>query len=341
MNHIYENFYTPELAQAIDADKVKPLIMDINKKYGLQVFQVVPLKNFKSYYHNGNNALSPNVFFLTSPHNGLMYGAVWAEVVGNDSDTKITYNYFSRSFKKSRGWDYINSRTLSSIKISTLMRSIGTHKAIADVKPYLGTVLMPKNDVSDLSRIVQYTVKGSDDVHRMQRVPNSLSTNAMMSLLETYMGIKNRIDVHPDHNKDIVDIYLNLKQASHIENEVRTKKKHVLNRELYAIVVDAKANGYAIGKIKVELDSQDIYTITEPFVRVADLDQYKEIDKIRPMLTMFKVHTDEDAQGGRLGDLVLKSSKYYEDLDVINHSPQYNYANEVGNNYLFIPTGVV
>jgi hypothetical protein len=221
------------------------------------------------------------------------------------------------------------------------MRSIGTHKAIADVKPHLGTVLIPKNELSDLSRIVQNTVKGSDDVHRMQRVPNSLSTNAMMSLLETYMGTKNRIDVHPEHNKDILDVYDNLKKANSIEQEVRTKKQSVLTREMYTIVVDAKANGYAIGKIKIELDTQDAYTITEPFVRYADLDQYKEIDKIRPMLTMFKVHTEDDAQNGRLGDLILKSSTYYEDLDVINHSPQYNYANELGNNYLFIPTGVV
>jgi hypothetical protein len=155
------------------------------------------------------------------------------------------------------------------------------------------------------------------------------------------MGTKNRIDVHPEHNKDILDVYDNLKKANSIEQEVRTKKQSVLTREMYTIVVDAKANGYAIGKIKIELDTQDAYTITEPFVRYADLDQYKEIDKIRPMLTMFKVHTEDDAQNGRLGDLILKSSTYYEDLDVINHSPQYNYANELGNNYLFIPTGVV
>ena len=88
MNHIYQNFNTPELAQAIDADKVKPLIMDINKKYGLQVFEAMSLKRFKSYYHNGNDATSHTVFFLTSPHNGFMYGAVWAEVVGDDSDSE-------------------------------------------------------------------------------------------------------------------------------------------------------------------------------------------------------------------------------------------------------------
>jgi hypothetical protein len=340
MSHIYENFYTLALEQSIDADKVKPLIMDINKKYGLQVFEVLPLKQFKSYYHNGNNALSPNVYFLTSPHNGFMYGAVWAEVVGDDTDTEIRYNFFSRTFKKSRGWDYISSRTLSSIKMSTLMRSIAKHKAISDVKPYLSTPLLPKSDLSELSRIVQYTVKGSDDVHRMQRVPNGLSTNAMMSLLETYLGIKNRIDIHPQHNKDIVDIYDNLKKANSIEQEIKTKKKDVLNREMYAIIADDKIRGFAIGKVRIDFNSQDVYTITEPFVRYADLDQYKEIDKLRPILTMFKVHTEDDAQGGRLGDLILKVSKYYEDLDILNLSTQHHY-NGQENHYLFIPTGGV
>lgn len=337
MSHIHANFNTPELAQAIDADKAKPLIMEMHKKYGLQAFHITTVGKLNNR-ESRDETRSPKVFCLTSPHNGLLYGAVWADDIGND---EVRYHFFSKSFKKNRGWDYVMSRTLTSIKLSTLMRSIAKHKAVADVSPKESTVLMPFGEVSDISRIIYQTVKGVDTINRLSRSPSLLSTNAMLDLLNVYMGKKNRTQVDLEMDANIVETYDNLNQARLIEQEVTKKKNDVANREMYVIVADESSAGYAVGKVHLNVDvgRKEVYKISEPFVRVADLDQYKDIDKIRPILTMFKVHTEDEVRNYRVQDLIIKNSKYYEDVDIINHSPQYSYNSQHGNSYLYIPTG--
>jgi hypothetical protein len=332
-SYIYDACYTTQLDYDIDfnADN-KKLIMELNHKYGLKVFQKIEiLKNkgwgdnfayyFKSDIRDWVDGVKKGEYteidaFLLTLDDGLPYALAWAT---NGKVHGMTYYFYNPRFYKEKSQNTIDHHTLRSVKLPQLIKNIKLQKAI----PSKGDVITTNyvREVSDMvgnvDRVLSdknyHNIK-NEDIHDMLKVLLGQSTmNSIDDKLKTTM-------TETLEKMNDVDVRANNLKASLTE---------VLGKEFHMLLTYG-TEGYVVGRAKfnyvekgrVDDDKPIIYT--QELKRVVSLDEYDEIDSIRHILTMQKLKLEEKDERDReqyvVKDYFYNRDEYFDDILVINKS---------------------
>ncbi len=329
-NYIYDACFTTQLEDDInyDADN-KKLIVELNHKYGLKVFQKIEIlknkgwgNNFAFYFKSDirewvegvkkGDYTEINAFLLTLD-DGLPYGLAWATT---GKSYGMTYYFYNPRFYKEKSQNTIDHHTLRSIKLPQLIKNIKLQKAI----PIKGDVITTNyvREISDMvgnvDRILNdknyHNIK-NQDIHEMLKVLLGQSTiNSLDDKLKTTMT--ETLDKMND-----VDVKA---------NELKESLTEVLGKEFHMLLTYG-TEGYVVGRAKFNyvehgiIDDDKPITYTKDLKRVASLDEYDEIDSIRHILTMQKLKLEEKDGSDRnyvIKEYFYNRDEYFDDIQVIN-----------------------
>jgi len=323
-NYIYDNSWTQELEDLIEADKAKPLIMEMFYKHALRVYDVISVKDVK--YDKDDNAIEYYQHKYMMTLDGLPYCQVYVENIVND---KIQYCFYSPYFEKERGRDRDDRRTVRASKISGLMRMLDKYECVQDDPLKIIDAGVFRYAVSSTLSELTKTIRESN---------RRLNSKQQFEILNAYMtGVKLPIDKHDTYNK-MFDIW-----AKEVETERHATEKV---RELYGnefyVLIESSAKGICLGKAKVTFPSGDDIELTEGkveitdgFQRVLSLDEINNIDDLKSFITMYKVclesHKPEDK-------LIVAGNGYFSDLEFYTTSSHYNVPN-FNMRVLVVPIG--
>lgn len=301
---MYKNMWTQELEDTVENDKAKPLIMEMFHKYGLQVYAFVPYKNMGS----------GGYFMMTL--DGLPYCRVNAYENYNSKLEKdeLIYRYSSNFYSCKRTRSDSDGHTLTSTRIASLMKALEKKKAV----PSDSSFLFGNSIVHNLCKQVgnKFDAKG---------YKKSLSTDEVHLLLQLAIGGLAKIKVSPEklnEYKVLLDNYNVIDETNNAEiNRITT----MFSGDVYIIGVSC-TDGYVIGKAKCEVSKNNrrvddvgitSHEMVEPFRGVLSLDDYENINAIRPILTMCKV-SEEIQNAGRnvFKGIAPVADAYYRDVDI-------------------------
>jgi len=330
-NYIYEACYTTQLDDDINfnADN-KKLIMELNHKYGLKVFQKVEiLKNkgwgdnpayyFKADIRDWREGVTKGDYnlidaFLLTLDDGLPYALAWAT---NGKVHGMTYYFYNPRFYKEKSQNTIDHHTLRSVKLPQLIKNIKMQKAIpskADVisASYVREVSDMVGNVDNILRDKNYHPIKDEELHHILKVVLGQST---MNIIDD--NLKNKMTETLEKFND-VDVRANQLKASLTE---------ILGREFHMLLTYG-TDGYVVGRGKFNyvengrVDDENPVTYTKELRRVESLDEYDEIDSIRHILTMQKLKLEEKDEQHReqyvVKDYFYNRDEYFDDILVIN-----------------------
>lgn len=329
-SYIYDACHTTQLEDDInyDADN-KKLIMELNHKYGLKVFQKIEiLKNkgwgdnyayyFKSDIRDWREGVSKGDYtevdaFLLTLDDGLPYALAWAS---NGKVHGMTYYFYNPRFYKEKSQNTIDHHTLRSVKLPQLIKNIKLQKAIpskGDVitTNYVREVSDMVGNVDSILRDKNYHQIKDEELHLMLKVVLGQSTmNSLDDKLKTKMSETlekmNDIDVRAGKLKESL-------------TEVLGKEFHML--------LTYGTDGYVVGRGKFNyvehgrVDDEKPITYTKELKRVSSLDEYDEIDSIRHILTMQKLKLEEKGESAKeyiFKEYFYNRDEYFDDILVIN-----------------------
>lgn len=329
-SYIYDACHTTQLENDInhDADN-KKLIMELNHKYGLKVFQKIEILKskgwgdnyayyFKSDIRDWKEGVSRGDYteidaFLLTLDDGLPYGLAWAS---NGKVHGMTYYFYNPRFYKEKSQNTIDHHTLRSVKLPQLIKNIKLQKAIpskGDVitTNYVREVSDMVGNVDSILRDKNYHQIKDEDIHKMLKVVLGQSTmNSLDDKLKTKMSETlekmNDIDVRAGKLKESL-------------TEVLGKEFHML--------LTYGTDGYIVGRGKFNyvehgrVDDEKPITYTKELKRVSSLDEYDEIDSIRHILTMQKLKLEEKGESAKeyiFKEYFYNRDEYFDDILVIN-----------------------
>lgn len=330
-NYIYDACYTTQLDDDInyDADN-KKLIMELNHKYGLKVFQKVELlKNkgwgdnfayyFKSDIRDWKEGVSKGDYteidaFLLTLDDGLPYALAWAS---NGKVHGMTYYFYNPRFYKEKSQNNIDHHTLRSVKLPQLIKNIKLQKAIPSKNSILsaGYVREVSDLVGNVDRILNdknYHQINNEDIHEMLKVLIGQST---MSIIDDKLKTKFTETLNKMNDVDVR------------ANQLKASLTEILGREFHMLLTYG-TDGYVVGRGKFNyaengrVDEENPITYTKELKRVASLDEYDEIDSIRHILTMQKLKLEDKDEREReqyvVKDYFYNRDEYFDDILVIN-----------------------
>lgn len=328
-NYIYDNAWTQELEDLIEADLAKPLIMEMFYKHGLRAYDVTPIKTYEFNEETESSETKLNYKYMMTL-DGLPYCQVYAVKVGKD---KLQYCYYSPYFEKERGADRDDKRTVRASKISGLMRMLEKYKCV-------------KDDPLDIIGKDTITYAVSSTVNELMReVKNNsrhFGVKEQYAVLNAYMtGNKLPTDKHEEIKK-LFDIWHKEVETERHANE---KVKSLYGNEFY-ILAESKSAGICIGKAKINFKTDEVLMdreveVTDGFQRVASLDELNDIDDLRPLLTMYKVYIEghpDLSRRVREGKVITSMNAYLPDLEIFGTSSNYS-AGDFAMNILIVPIG--
>ena len=329
--YIYDACYTTQLDYDInyDADS-KKLIMELNHKYGLKVFQKIEmLKNkgygdnyayyFKSEIRDWVDGVKKGEYaeidaFLLTLDDGLPYGLAWAS---KGKVHGMTYYFYNPRFYKEKSQNTTDHHTLRSVKLPQLIKNIKLQKAI----PTKGDVIS-----------AQYVREVSDMVGNIDRILNDkihhkIDTEEIHDMLKVLLG-QTTMSVLDDKIKTkMIETLENMNNIDVKANTLKESLTDVLGKEFHMLLTYG-TEGYVVGRAKFNyvekgrVDDEKPIIYTKELKRVESLDDYDEIDSIRHILTMQKLKIEEKDEREReqyiVKDYFYNRDEYFEDILVIN-----------------------
>lgn len=333
-NYIYDNSWTQELEDLIEADKAKPLIMEMFYKHGLRAYDVVSTKDVAYDKDDEMIEVFQHKYMMTL--DGLPYCQVFVEEVGKVGKNMVQYCFYSPFFEKGRGRDRDDKRTVRASKISGLMRMLEKYKCVQDDPlEVFGT--------GTFNYAVSSTVSELTKGARGNR--SSLHSTEQFEILNAYMtGNKLPTDKQEKYKK-VFDIW---HEEVETERHAVAKAQSLYGSEFY-VLAESKAKGICIGKAKINFKSEDSITdmkveITDGFQRVASLDELTDIDDVKSFMTMYKVYMESQMDKAyRIkqmpeGKLIVSDSGYSPDMEYYCTSANYSVPN-FSMNVLVLPIG--
>lgn len=316
-NYIYENLWTQNLEDAIEASTTKPLIVEMFYKYGLKVYDM----SDQQIYSKRTKEISTVTNFYMTVDGSPTCSVASRELKDFNGDTKIEYICFSPNYNKERAVDEYDRHTVSSVRLSNLIKTIDKNK-------------LTGHDTVDL-----FKISGLMDNFRgmWQREMGNLRTKELDKLdhkhLETmiaYMaGEVDRKDINEEtisYSKVCLD---KCKAVDENNNRITGELDNIFYNPFYMLGVD-KGSGLMIGKVRCAIPTKADKTFyginveeVEPFKRVASIDDYEDKDKLLPVLTMFKIINEQNSSPCKHGvptqrdavNMDLNIATYYRGRD--------------------------
>ena len=328
--YIYENMWTQELEDAIEASPTKPLIAEMFYKYGLKV-----------YAQNTNDDLGRRDMFIMTL-DGYPYCGVYVdEVMVHNKTTlsttyKLQYNYYSNYYRKERGRDNDDRKLLRSTRLSNLMKSLEKNKAVASSIDEI-------NGNRQHEQFIYYTRHGLD-TKRTQKNPNTLNIIRLHSLLDSAVNQKSIDEETLEYCKSILDLWNKADENSKL---FLHEMASMFENDYYILYEDI-SDGILVGKAKMTMnDTKDnavAIEIVEPFQRVKQIEDYENYSELASYITMYKVFTEENdifkykTKVKTEGGLLSYVDTYIKELNIaINYTSTNSHFDGV---WMFIPLTV-
>jgi hypothetical protein len=258
--YMYEPMWTQELEDKIVALPVLPLVEEMFYKYGLKVLDT---KQVHTLF------LKEDAVYLTL--DGLTYCSV-------SVDSDGVWSYYSRNFIKQRGRTDDDRRTVTSKKLSSLMKSLEKYNAV----PSSPTDLIKTNISGNIKSMIERTISGrsknlwdasADDIHEILKVVFEDKNKSSLDE-KTLTSCKNLLDS------------FNLS-----DDNVRQRKELVdsfFSESVYMIGQDTLP-GHIVTKIGL---SENNMVIEEPFIRVRSLSDHQDYSKMVAATTIMRLHLE-------------------------------------------------
>ncbi len=298
-NYIYEPMWTKELEEFLEGTDVERLAIEMFYKYGLKVYAV-----------NTRFRGTPHMVMMT--YDGLPYCGVFTSF--ND-DRELVYNYYSEFYTKQRGKDMFDRRTLSSKKLSSLMKTLENNKAVPTMSEQVSAP-----EASEIHKMIESKIRtgykaqmiDTDSIHMILKyingdIPKADLSQDILTKCKTTLDEYNKVDIKSKDKAQVI--------------------KDFFENGVYVIGEDTN-NGFIVNKLQAELDYKDYYksvfTYDEPFQRVQKLEDCDFYDDVVAQLTMMKVYTESSptivnsevaAKTGNV-EVVTLSNGYVEDLNM-------------------------
>ena len=317
--YIYESMWSQELEDAIDASPSKPIVLEMFHKYGFKVYSWQKKLTMYNADKGGYDTVQDKDTFLLT-----LDGTPICGVSAKHYDGKLEYSVYSNLITKERASNDIDRRTLRSVKLSSLMKTLDKRKVFEE------DVDMITNGLKGLI----YTASRNLEVeHQSKRMPlGAEATNKIHKILEAVVANKTSelaIDLK-EYSKQILDTFnkvdnnnkTRLTQLNHTFNDCfviycDTSDGYVVARA-NAVVKDSRNNSSNIEDGDVSLE------FTSPAMRVKELESHPDYKVFGGVLTMFKVLMDEKIADERYGyryknraqGLIPETDEYFKELDV-------------------------
>lgn len=297
--YILAGFESDELEQSLRNSDVFPLVRDMCHKFGLKVLSENPLGGLRQ------------AFQMCLP-NGMAVGKVYTNM---NKDNKLEYCYRSPYYKKERGNSDEDKQTLRSVKVSSLMATLGRVGAIITVDKLVGKKMGKLSDAMDIMQTAMgSTYKSASDLH-----PDEIQALLCAFLGESPSG--NHVAVDTLKCKKVLDKY-------NEADRVRVKKLQEVDRffhnPFYMIGADSFGH-FIVGKVKLTGDKQ--YEIVEQFKRYKSVD---ECTDIIPVMTMTKLAHEGNGKHRLQNGYIPVADVYDENLDAVffytGQPTHYDYA---------------
>lgn len=292
--YILAGFESDELEQGLRNSKVFPLVRDMCHKFGLKVL-----------------CQKETAFQLCLP-NGMAVGKVFTSM---NKDNKLEYCYRTPYYKKERGSSDEDKQTLRSVKVSSLMATLGRVGAIITVDKLVGKKMGKLADAMEImERAMGTSYKSNSELH----------ADEIQALLCAFLGESpsgNHVSVDTLKCKKVLDKY-------NEADRVRAKKLQEVGRfflnPFYMIGADSFGH-FIVGKVKLVGDKQ--YEIVEQFKRYADI---TEREDLIPVMTMTKLAHEGAGKHRMQNGYIPVTDMYDENLDAVffyhGQPTHYDYA---------------
>lgn len=286
-----------KLALQITISDVKPLIMELNYKFGLVVVCKVDNKHAKN-----------REAYLMAYPSGIAVGEVFVEQV----DDYDAYCYFTPFYEKDRASGHSDRHTIRSKKISTLMGTLKSKGVVVREEDIIKNNFYPmfSRTVSMVTDKIQHSNKHHqlrvDQIHTLLRMAIGDSTNTKPSDAD----IESFRKTLEDYNK-----------SDDTQKLITEERRRFYGNAFYGVC--ALVDGYyLVGKFKStgkEDNYKNMYETLEPIRLVKDFESEPELHSL---MVMLKVAVDE----GRLNDrntppemvgLIPRVDIYDEVLDMV------------------------
>lgn len=340
-NYIYEACYTTQLENDIDFDADnKKLIMELNHKYGLKVFQKIELLRnqgwgdnyayyFKTEIRDWRERISKGDYteidaFLLTLDDGIPYGLCWAS---NGKTHGMTYYFYNPRFYKEKSQNAIDQRTLRSVKLPQLIKNINMQEAIPT-----------KNSIIDANyvREVSHLVGNVESIlERKTRI--KIGHEELHEMLKVLLGYSSINSCGHAFRTKMIETLDKMNDVDVQANKLKESLTEILGKEFH-ILLTYGTDGYVVGRAKFKYDSKgrvdDFKPIiyTKEFKRVASLDEYDEIDSVRHILTMVKLKLEERDVTHKeyiFKDYFYNRDEFFDDILVIAKTKE-RYGGKLG-----------
>jgi len=307
--YIYESVWTQELEDAIESSPTKPLIMEMFHKFGLKAYA-----RFVSDEYGGNKL--DNAFMMTL--DGFPYCRVdVSEVSKLDADGNEVfipqYSYRSAFYTKARSSSNGDNKTLSSIKLSSLMKTLEKNNAVP-------TSMEELTDKTAINGIIAQ-IRNKQAVRETRKNPYDVNPDYIQEALASILAGDNTAMSHDtlNHCKFILDKWQRVDQDNKTYQE---NMNSILGNEMHILYTD-KADGIVVGKVKLELNADKdrvrSVDVVEPFRRYLDIHDYENFADIGGLLTMFKVHLEGLDRSRIIKDYFYCKDDYLPDLNIASY----------------------
>ena len=325
---------------------IYPLIQELHLTYGLKVSSRYPISwydydNTYQYRYNLGEDDSRNIkdCFMMSCR-GMPVALVYWDTPNNK------YAFHFKTSIKDRGKNSWDRRTISSVKISQIIKTIAKKEInFANV----GDFTIDGKSTKGHYKVNNVTVsKLKEDMERWQKTLSGgyEAHQPTLALVESLYGDKKPIShEHDTYFKDFVD-------KSNKLCETYKSAKEIVDSEMkngfYAFGINRNTNSVIVGNFKVDTNHVSRYKEYEDYClkdtdAIKSIEDFKSYEDIKSILTMLKVTLeDQDQDVHREYWLGSNYVSWIEDLGVLYRTNTYSegsYNNPFSIHWLLITKG--
>jgi hypothetical protein len=227
-------------------------------------------------------------------------------------------------YRKDRGRDDNDKRTLSSTRIANLIRAVEKNKAIPASAEEVMNDAWGNSPIKSLQRTVERGVsKGS----RTKRISDVVSNDDIHEMIKVLIGSKEKKELSNDiitRSKVLLDDW---NKVDDNVSSFRENMKTMFENEHYLIHSDASA-GMVIGKFIMKLN--DLCDDVDSY------EDYHNANELIPIMTMLKLQLEaSDVRTDRVKDGIPYADRYFHDLSIASYYT--DVVSYYGGAWIFVP----
>lgn len=297
MNYVYQNYLTPELENYLSS---KPDLL----KFARELHHT-----FGLYVYGGDDYIA----YMCNVH-GVHVAEIWAESSSNDKgDSVVEYHYKSPWYVKARGSSDSGRRTLTSVKLSSLIATLKRHKVIPSTNTTLKVLVDRvddfRNNIQNSTKVESRKSMYDVDIDAYHAMLKIILRNESESLLLRFDRAKLEATLQSFDLNDKA-----------VEARTTLVNERLYSGDMYGVGV-GRSGDYLVAKFRVTSDPK-----SNSSANVLEIKRVKSLkesyEQFIPILTMYKVANENNEDMSRRSVhnndqwLIPRTDKYDADMDI-------------------------